>query len=190
MGLVHTQCRSPRDIWPLGVERGCDACDSVFGCKSYGLYRERDVLVRLVGYSYLFPCTIMYICSSLSPAGQTGCITISQLFSFFRTRKHIDNSTGVHQHHTKRSPERASSTTTSEPRGSFFLPSRASLLRWPLPRLIYTTLLVVPRASTRYSGPPPEGSGRVSFDTAPALHVEHDAEPRRPVYRLVRAKAP
>ena len=84
-------------------------------------------------------------------------------FSFFRTRRHIDNrhQTGV-SHHTKRSPERAPSTTTSEPRGSFFLPSRASLLRWPLPRLIYTTLLVVPRASTRYSGPPPEGSGRVS----------------------------
>ena len=75
-------------------------------------------------------------------------------FSFFRTRRHIDNRhhTGV-SHHRKRSPER-SSTTTSEPRGSFFLPSRASLLRWPLPRLIYTTLLVVPRASTRY--PPPE----------------------------------
>ena len=59
------------------------------------------------------------------------------------------------------------------------LPSRASLLRWPLPCLIYTTLLVVPRASTRYSGSPPEGSGRVSVDTAPALYVH--VEPRRPV---------
>ena len=100
----------------------------------------------------------------------------------FRTRKHIDN-----RHHTG-----VISTTRSEHRNalpprrrvgpeaaSSSLPSRASLLRWPLPRLIYTTLLVVPRASTRYSGPPPEGSGRVSVDTAPALYVH--VEPRRPV---------
>ena len=90
LGLVHTQCRSPRDIWPLGVERGCDACDSVFGCKSYGLYRERDVLVRLLGYSYLLPwhaqsCTSVH----LSPLR----VKLTALAIFFRFLGHGNTST-------------------------------------------------------------------------------------------------
>jgi len=101
------------------------------------------------------------------------------LFSFQDTETHRQQAPhGCISHHTKRSPERAPSTTTRGPRGSFFLPEPRELvaLAAASPH-IYTTLLVVPRASTRYSGPPPEGSGRVSVDTAPALHVE----PRRPV---------
>ena len=92
------------------------------------------------------------------------------LFSFQDTETHRQHHTGVisttrSEHRNALPPRRRVGPEAA----SSSLPSRASLLRWPLPRLIYTTLLVVPRASTRIVGPPPEGSEgscRVSIDTS------------------------
>ena len=54
-----------------------------------------------------FPLSLsLPLSPALSPGGQIVCIRL--LFSFSRTRKHIDNRhhTGVYQRHTKRSPAR------------------------------------------------------------------------------------